>query len=111
VPLPGRPVAAPGKVRLVPDPVRILYVSQYFPPEAGAPPARVHELARAWVAAGHDVNVLTAFPHHATGIERKKGRGVLTRRETVDGIDVIRSYVFAAARVRFAELSSPHAEA
>ena len=27
--------------------MRILYISQYFPPEMGAPAARVHELARA----------------------------------------------------------------
>lgn len=85
-----------GKGLMVRDRVRILYVSQYFPPEAGAPSARVHELARAWVAAGHDVTVLTAFPHHPTGIKKKEDRRVLTRRETVDGIDVIRSYVYAA---------------
>lgn len=76
--------------------MRILYVSQYFPPEAGAPSARVHELARAWVGAGHEVTVLTAFPHHPTGIKAKGDRGVLTRRETIDGIDVIRTYVYAA---------------
>jgi len=84
------------KDRIVPDPVRILYVSQYFPPEAGAPSARVHELSRSWVAAGHDVTVLTAFPHHPTGIKRKEDHGVLTRRETIDGIDVVRTYVYAA---------------
>lgn len=87
---------ASSKDRIVPSLVRILYVSQYFPPEAGAPSARVHELAKAWVAGGHEVTVLTAFPHHPTGIKRKEDHGVITRRETVDGIDVIRTYVYAA---------------
>lgn len=76
--------------------MRILYVSQYFPPEIGAPAARVHELSREWVAAGHEVTVLTAFPHHPTGIKRPEDRGVLERRERIDGIDVLRTYVYAA---------------
>jgi len=76
--------------------MRILYVSQYFPPEMGAPSARVHELSRQWVKLGHEVTVVTAFAHHPTGIKAPEDRGVLTRRETVDGIDVVRTYVFAA---------------
>ena len=77
--------------------MRILYVSQYFPPEMGAPAARVYELARAWVKLGHQVTVLTAFAHHPTGIKAEADRGVLTRRETIDGIQVIRTYVYATA--------------
>lgn len=76
--------------------MRILYVSQYFPPEMGAPSARVHELSREWVRAGHEVTVLTAFPHHPTGVKRPEDRGVWERRERVDGIDVLRTYVYAA---------------
>jgi glycosyltransferase involved in cell wall biosynthesis len=75
--------------------MRILYVSQYFPPEIAAPAARVHELSREWVRLGHDVMVLTAFPHHPTGVKRPEDRRVLERREIVDGIDVLRSYVYA----------------
>ncbi|HLA85572.1 MAG TPA: glycosyltransferase family 4 protein [Thermoguttaceae bacterium] len=76
--------------------MHILYVSQYFPPEMGAPSARVYDLAKQWVRQGHRVTVLTAFPHHPVGVKRPEDRGVITRRETVDGIDVVRSYVFAA---------------
>lgn len=46
---------------------------------------------------GHEVTVLTAFAHHPTGIKAPQDRGVLTRRETVDGINLIRTYVYAAA--------------
>jgi colanic acid biosynthesis glycosyl transferase WcaI len=77
--------------------MRILYVSQYFPPEMGAPAARVHEMSREWVRLGHDVNVLTAFAHHPTGVKAPRDRGVLTRRECVEGIELLRTYVYAAA--------------
>ena len=57
--------------------VKILYVSQYFPPEMGAPAARAVELARHWVRAGHDVTVLTGFPNDPTGVvpPNSGGRG------------------------------------
>ncbi len=77
--------------------MRILYVSQYFPPEMGAPAARVHELSRAWAQLGHHVTVLTGFAHHPTGVKAARDRWCLTRREKHDGIDVIRSYVWATA--------------
>ncbi len=77
--------------------MRILYVSQYFPPEMGAPAARVYELSREWVRLGHDVTVLTAFAHHPTGIKAPRDWGVLTRCESVDGIRLLRTYVYAAA--------------
>src|SRR6266404_5372485 len=76
--------------------MRILYVSQYFTPEMGAPAARVHELSREWVRLGHQVTVLTAFGHHPTGIKAPQDRWVLTRREIIDEIDVVRTYVYAA---------------
>ena len=47
--------------------MKILYVSQYFPPEMGAPASRVSELSRYWVEAGHQVTVLTGFPNHPAG--------------------------------------------
>ena len=79
--------------------MRILYVSQYFPPEMGAPAARVHELSREWVRLGHTVTVLTGFAHHPTGVKAPEDRWCLTRRETMDGIDVVRCYVYAAPNV------------
>ncbi|MBN1912295.1 MAG: glycosyltransferase family 4 protein [Pirellulales bacterium] len=76
--------------------MKILYVSQYFPPEMGAPSARVYDLAKNWARQGHEVTVLTAFAHHPVGIKAPEDRRVITRRETVDGIDVVRAYVYAA---------------
>lgn len=77
--------------------MKILYVSQYFPPEMGAPAARVSELARHWVKAGHEVTVLTGFPNHPTGIVPPEYRSKLRKlvcREQKDGIDIVRTWLF-----------------
>ncbi|PZC47839.1 MAG: Glycosyltransferase involved in cell wall bisynthesis [Chloroflexi bacterium] len=76
--------------------MKILYVSQYFSPEMGAPSARVHELSKHWVEAGHQVTVLTGFPNHPTGVVHPGYRAKMRRlisREQVDGIDVVRTWL------------------
>src|SRR6266568_200849 len=76
--------------------MKILYISQYFPPEMGAPAARVSELARYWVSAGHEVTVLTGFPNHPTGVLLPEYRSRFRRlvsREVVDGVNVVRIWL------------------
>jgi colanic acid biosynthesis glycosyl transferase WcaI len=77
--------------------VRILYVSQYFPPEMGAPSARVFELSREWARLGHDVTVLTGFPNHPTGVIPAEYRGQWVRQEIIERIRVVRTPIYAAA--------------
>lgn len=76
--------------------MKILYVSQYFPPEMGAPSARAAELSRHWAAAGHDVTVLTGFPNHPTGVVppeyRDKFRRLIAHEQT-DGVNVVRTWL------------------
>lgn len=79
-----------------PKRMKLLYVSQYFPPEPGAPAARVSELAAAWVAAGHDVTVLTGMPNHPTGIVPAEYRGKALVEEDFRGVRVVRTWVYAA---------------
>jgi colanic acid biosynthesis glycosyl transferase WcaI len=59
--------------------VKILYISQYFPPEMGAPAARAAELAHHWAQAGHEVSILTGFPNHPTGVVPEEWRARLRR--------------------------------
>ena len=76
--------------------MKILYVSQYFPPEMGAPAARAAELSRLWVTDGHDVSVLTGFPNHPTGVVPPEYRTQLRHlvvRERTGGVDVTRSWL------------------
>jgi glycosyltransferase involved in cell wall biosynthesis len=77
--------------------VKILYVSQYYPPEMGAPAARVSAFARRWSAMGHDVTVVTTFPNHPTGIIPPEYRGHLRLIEDDRGVRVVRTFLYAAA--------------
>ena len=77
--------------------MKILYISQYFPPEMGAPAARAAELSRHWACNGHDVTVLTGFPNHPTGIVPREWRERLRRlryTETVDSVRVERTWLW-----------------
>ncbi len=77
--------------------MKILYVSQYFPPEMGAPAARASELARHWVGDGHDVTILTGFPNHPTGAVPAGYRDKLRRlvlRENWNGVSVTRTWLW-----------------
>jgi len=77
--------------------VKILYVSQYFPPEMGAPAARVSELAEIWARDGHQVTVLTGFPNHPTGVVPAEYRAKLRRlliREELAGVEVVRTWLW-----------------
>jgi len=77
--------------------VKILYVSQYFPPEMGAPAARAAELAHHWSQAGHEVSVLTGFPNHPTGVVPPEWRSrlrKLTYEEKVGHVNVYRTWLW-----------------
>lgn len=77
--------------------VKILYVSQYFPPEMGAPAARADELSRHWARMGHKVTILTGFPNHPTGIVPPEWRVPLHRlrhTEMIDGVNVARTWLW-----------------
>ena len=80
--------------------MKILYISQYFPPEKCAPAARVSELAQHWASNGDRVTVLTGFPNHPTGIVDPKYRKRFRRlhcRERVGNVDVVRTWLWPLA--------------
>lgn len=81
--------------------MRITFLCQYFPPEMGAPSARTFEHARHWASLGHDVTVITGFPNHPTGIIRPEYRGSFVKRERVEGIDLLRTWVYCTANKGF----------
>jgi glycosyltransferase involved in cell wall biosynthesis len=77
--------------------MRLLILTQYYPPEIGAPQNRLHELAIRLKAYGMEVEVLTALPNYPKmkiqeGYEKGK-----KREEQIDGIAVHRAAIYVAA--------------
>ena len=46
---------------------KILYVSQFYPPENIASAFRAHEHAQKWSQDGHDVTIMTGWPNYPLG--------------------------------------------
>ena len=68
--------------------MRIMYLTQWFEPE----PNIVKGLAfvRGLEAAGHEVTVVTGFPNYPTGRLYPGYRLRILRRETIDGVRIVR---------------------
>ena len=47
--------------------MRLVIHTQYYPPEMGAPQARLSELTNTFAGRGHQVYVLTAMPNYPGG--------------------------------------------
>lgn len=75
--------------------MRIVYLCQYFVPEPGAPAARLRDMARSWVQRGHSVTVVTGMPNHPTGVVQAPFIGRLIARETMEGVTVLRNWLYA----------------
>jgi colanic acid biosynthesis glycosyl transferase WcaI len=76
--------------------VRILLITSYFAPDAGAAAVRLTRLARHLQARGHHVTVLTAMPHYPHGIIPKGYHHKLTTTETLDGVTIIRTWLWTS---------------
>ena len=77
--------------------MRVTILSPYFPPEMGAPPARLYESAIRLINYGHEVTVVTAFPNRPHGKVYEGYRGKFRMVEEMDGIRVIRTWIRPSA--------------
>lgn len=74
--------------------MKILFLTENFPPETNAAATRVHERAVYWVRDGHDVTVLTSAPNFPQGRLFDGYRNSWRQTETIDGIRVVRVKTF-----------------
>lgn len=70
--------------------MRILFLTDNFPPEVNAPASRTFDHCREWVKAGEDVTVITCEPNFPEGKCFPGYKNQLYKREEMDGIKVIR---------------------
>lgn len=77
--------------------MRILFLTENFPPEVNAAATRVYERAVYWVRWGHEVTVLTSAPNFPEGKLFPGYRNRWRQREMIDGIEVIRVKTYMTA--------------
>jgi glycosyltransferase involved in cell wall biosynthesis len=83
--------------------VRILILTQYYPPETGAPQNRLSDLARRLKEFGHTVVILTALPNYPRGEIFRAYRGRLRMEEELAGIRVVRAWIYATKSKNFTQ--------
>lgn len=91
-------------------PRTFLILTQYYPPEIGAPQIRLRALARELRRHDLEVSVLTAMPNYPAGKIYPGYEGRWRFQEKIDEVNVRRCWVYAAtgksARVRLANYLS-----
>ena len=76
--------------------MKLLILTQYYPPEIGAPQNRLHELAVRLKASGIDVEVLTAQPNYPKMEIFEAYKNGKIKEEVIDGIQVFRSGIYVS---------------
>ena len=74
---------------------RWLILTQYYPPEIGAPQIRLRSVARELKRHGIEVEVLTAIPNYPAGKIFPGYSGRWKIKETIDGLPITRTWVYA----------------
>ena len=77
--------------------MKILFITDNFPPEVNAPATRTFEHCQEWVKAGASVTVITSFPNFPQGKIYPGYKHKLKQIEILEGIRVIRVWTFMAA--------------
>lgn len=75
--------------------LRVTFLTHYFPPEVGPAQVRLFELAKRLIGTGETVTVVTGFPNYPTGVIAPGYGGKMFMEDHVDGIRVLRTWVFA----------------
>jgi len=74
--------------------MKILFLTDNFPPESNAPASRTYEHCVEWVAKGAEVTVITCTPNYPKGQIFPGYKNKLWQSEMMDGIRVIRVWTY-----------------
>lgn len=81
--------------------MKILFLTDNFPPEVNAPANRTYEHCVEWVKKGADITVITCTPNFPKGKVFEGYKNKLYQKEIIDGITVIRVWSYIAANQGF----------
>lgn len=74
--------------------MKILFLTQYFPPEVGAPQNRIFEMAKQLSVNGHKIKILTGMPNYPGGRIFNGYRFRLFKKEVIDSLIVYRTWLY-----------------
>lgn len=74
-----------------------ILLTQYYPPETGAPQNRLHSLSKFMVANGMNVRVVTALPNYPKNEIYPEYRNKIWINEVIDGVSVSRTWIFVSS--------------
>jgi glycosyltransferase involved in cell wall biosynthesis len=77
--------------------MKILFITDNFPPEVNAPANRTYEHCMEWVKMGHEVTIITCAPNFPKGKVYEGYKNKLIQREEMNGIKVIRVWSYITA--------------
>lgn len=81
--------------------MKILFLTDNFPPEVNAPANRTYDHCKEWVKNGIDVTVITCAPNFPKGKVYEGYKNKLYSKEIIDGIKVIRVWTYISANEGF----------
>ncbi|MCO5268220.1 MAG: glycosyltransferase family 4 protein [Brumimicrobium sp.] len=81
--------------------MKLLFLTDNFPPEVNAPANRTYEHCKEWVKQGVDVTVITCAPNFPKGKVYDGYKNKFYQREEIDGIKVIRVWSYITANEGF----------
>lgn len=74
--------------------MRLVILTQYYPPEMGAPQSRLYELAAGFRDLNWDVSVITAMPNYPTGKIFEPYLGKISTDDFHEGVPVKRYWLY-----------------
>jgi glycosyltransferase involved in cell wall biosynthesis len=83
--------------------MKILFITDNFPPEVNAPATRTFEHCKEWVKKGDEVTVITCAPNFPKGKVYEGYKNKLYQKEEIEGIKVIRVWSYISANEGFAK--------
>tara|TARA_B110000908_G_C10264199_1_gene462073 strand:+ start:1441 stop:2649 length:1209 start_codon:yes stop_codon:yes gene_type:complete len=81
--------------------MRILFLTDNFPPEHNAPATRTYEHAVEWVKKGHNVTIITGAPNFPKGKVFHGYKNSLISKEVINGVRVLRVWTYISSNKGF----------
>ena len=88
--------------------MKVLFITDNFPPESNAPATRTYEHCINWVKMNNEVTVITSFPNFPEGKVYQGYKNELYSKESLNGINVIRVWTYITRNKGFFRRTIDH---